>query len=218
MSKRLLLFGPPGVGKGTHSRRLAVEFGIPHIATGDMFREAISSGTPLGVRAGAHMTGGRLVPDDIAVAILEERLGNDDARNGFLLDGFPRTLPQAEALERRLAGEGTKVDAVVALEAPEDLLLVRLVDRMTCSSCAASYNRASRPPKVAGICDECQSPLLARSDDEAVTVRQRLAAYHAKTEPVLSFFGARGWPVRAVSSVGGLDEVYARVKRAVEAG
>jgi adenylate kinase len=210
------LFGPPGVGKGTHSRRLAVDFGIPHVATGDMFREAISAGTPLGLRAGAHMTGGSLVPDEIAVALLDERLAKDDAKNGFLLDGFPRTLPQAEALEGRLSAEGTRVDAVVALEAPEDLLIVRLVDRMTCSRCAASYNRASRPPRTPGVCDDCQSPLLARSDDEAVTVRQRLVAYHAKTEPVLSFFGARGWPVRAVSSVGALDEVYARVKSAVQ--
>jgi adenylate kinase len=181
-----------------------------------MFREAISAGTPLGLRAGVHMTGGSLVPDEIAVALLDERLAKADAQKGFLLDGFPRTLPQAVALEGRLSAEGTKVDAVVALEAPEDLLIVRLVDRMTCSHCAASYNRASRPPKTPGICDECQSPLLARSDDEAVTVRQRLAAYHAKTEPVLSFFGARGWPVRAVSSVGGLDEVYTRVKQSVE--
>jgi adenylate kinase len=181
-----------------------------------MFREAISAGTPLGLRAGAHMTGGSLVPDEIAVALLDERLAKDDAKNGFLLDGFPRTLPQAEALEGRLSAEGTRVDAVVALEAPEDLLIVRLVDRMTCSRCAASYNRASRPPRTPGVCDDCQSPLLARSDDEAVTVRQRLVAYHAKTEPVLSFFGARGWPVRAVSSVGALDEVYARVKSAVQ--
>src|SRR3954464_12305638 len=105
MSKRLLLFGPPGVGKGTHSRRLAVDFGIPHVATGDMFREAISAGTPLGLRAGAHMTGGSLVPDEIAVALLDERLAKDDAKNGFLLDGFPRTLPQAEALEGRLSAE-----------------------------------------------------------------------------------------------------------------
>ncbi len=218
MSKRLLLFGPPGVGKGTHSRRLAVDFGIPHVATGDMFREAISTGTALGVRAAAHMNGGRLVPDDIAVAILEERLGKADAQRGFLLDGFPRTVPQAERLERRLEAEGARVDAVVSLDAPEDLLVTRLCDRVTCSGCSASFNLASRPPKVAGRCDACGSELVARSDDEVVTVRQRLAAYHAKTEPVLAFFGGRGWPVRTVWSVGGLDEVYARVKQAAEAG
>jgi adenylate kinase len=182
-----------------------------------MFREAISAGTPLGVRAAAHMKGGQLVPDEIAVAILEERLAKDDARGGFLLDGFPRTVPQAQVLDRRLQAEGTPVDAVISLEAPEDLLVLRLVDRMTCSGCGASYNRASRQPRQPGVCDSCGASLVARSDDEAVTVRQRLAAYHQKTAPVLDFFAARGWPVRSVSSVGALDEVYARVRKAAGA-
>ena len=214
MAKRLLFFGPPGVGKGTHSRRLAVELGIPHVATGDMFRNAIEAGTPLGLRAAEHMTGGLLVPDEIAVAILEQRLSDGDARRGFLLDGFPRTLPQAEMLERRLAADGHALDAVVVLEAPEELLVGRLLDRMTCSACGASYNRSTRPPLEAGVCDTCQAPLVARNDDEVKTVRARLGAYHAKTEPVLNFFEGRGWPVHVVSSVGPFDEVYERVKRA----
>ena len=218
MSKRLLLFGPPGVGKGTHSRRLAVELGIPHVATGDMFRDAIQAGTALGQRAATHMNGGRLIPDEIAEAILDERLARPDARDGFLLDGFPRTVPQAEMLERRLAEEGTRLDAVVVLEAPEELLVGRLADRMTCTRCSASFNRVSRPPRVAGQCDSCQASLVARSDDEVTTVRARLAAYHAKTEPVLSFFEGRGWPVRVVDSVGELEEVYQRVQRAAAAG
>ncbi|HEY0712187.1 MAG TPA: adenylate kinase [Polyangia bacterium] len=216
MGKRLVLFGPPGVGKGTHSRRLAAELGIPHVATGDMFREAISAGTPLGLRAAQHMNGGRLVPDEIAVAILEDRLARQDARDGFLLDGFPRTLPQAEMLGRYLKDDGSKLDAVVVLEAPEELLVGRLVSRLTCSGCGASYNRISRPPQVAGVCDSCSSSLVARNDDETATVQTRLAAYHAKTEPVLSFFEGIGWPVRKVSSVGGLDEVYAGVKQAAQ--
>ncbi len=179
-----------------------------------MFREAITAGTELGLRAAEHMTGGDLVPDEIAVAILEQRLARPDARAGYLLDGFPRTLPQAEMLEERLAGEGTQLDAVVALEAPEDLLVGRLLERMTCSVCGASYNKTTRPPARPGTCDVCRGQLVARNDDEVATVRSRLSAYHAKTEPVLSFFEARGWPVHVVNSVGDFDEVYGRVKRA----
>jgi adenylate kinase len=193
---------------------LAAELGIPHVATGDMFRDAIATGSPLGRRAAEHMTGGQLVPDEIAVAILEERLARPDAERGYLLDGFPRTLPQAEMLEQRLVGEGAHLDAVVALEAPEELLVGRLLDRMTCASCGASYNKSTRPPARAGICDACQGDLVARNDDEVATVRARLAAYHAKTEPVLSFFGSRGWPVHVIDSVGDFDEVYGRVRSA----
>lgn len=217
MAKRLLLFGPPGVGKGTHSRRLALELGIPHVATGDMFRDAIASQTPLGRRAAAHMTGGNLVPDEIAVAILEERLSLPDAQAGFLLDGFPRTVRQAETLNEYLDAHGLDLDSVVVLEAPEDLLLNRLLDRLTCSGCGASYNRASKPPREAGRCDTCGAVLVARNDDEVKTVKARLAAYHAKTEPVLAFFASRGWPVHTISSVGAFDEVYDRVRTAVAA-
>jgi adenylate kinase len=181
-----------------------------------MFRDAIQAGTPLGLRAARHMNGGRLVPDEIAVAILEDRLARSDAREGFLLDGFPRTLPQAEMLERYLKDDQSQLDAVVVLEAPEDLLVGRLVSRLTCSGCGASYNRVSRPPQVANVCDVCSGSLVARNDDETATVQTRLAAYHAKTEPVLSFFEGIGWPVRKVSSVGGLDDVYGRVKRAAQ--
>jgi adenylate kinase len=179
-----------------------------------MFRDAIASGTELGLRAAEHMTGGDLVPDDIAVAILEQRLSRPDAEHGYLLDGFPRTVNQAEMLEERLAGEGTQLDAVVALEAPEELLVGRLLARMTCAVCGASYNKATRPPTRAGICDACEGELVARNDDEVATVRARLAAYHAKTEPVLTFFEGRGWPVHVIDSVGDFDEVYGRVKSA----
>lgn len=218
MSKRLLLFGPPGVGKGTHSRRLTSELGVPHIATGDMFREAISLATPMGLRAAEHMTGGQLVPDEIAIAILDERLARADARDGYLLDGFPRTVPQAEMLARRLSQEGRALDAVVALDAPEEVLVGRLLDRMTCSVCSASYNRVSRPPTTAGRCDVCGGALVARNDDEVATVRARLGAYQAKTKPVLNFFAGRGWPVKMVSGVGDFDQVYGRVRAAVLGG
>jgi adenylate kinase len=181
-----------------------------------MFRDAMAAGTPLGQRAAAHMTGGRLVPDEIAVAILEDRLARPDAQRGFLLDGFPRTVPQAEMLEGWLRGQGTQLDAILALEAPEDLLVMRLLDRMTCATCGASYNRTTRPPKQTGVCDACQGELVARNDDEVATVRARLEAYHAKTEPVLSFFEGQGWPVHVIDSVGDFGEVYGRVKRALD--
>jgi adenylate kinase len=214
MGKRLLLFGPPGVGKGTHSRRLAVDFGIPHIATGDIFRNAIQNQTPLGREAAEYMNRGALVPDATAVSMLKERLAQTDTADGYLLDGFPRTLPQAEVLEERLRDERTPIDGVLSLEAPEELLIQRVAGRMTCSACGASFNRFFRPTAVAGRCDSCQSPLSQRGDDYEATVRRRLSDYLTTTAPVLDFFRAKNWPVKAVWSVGGVDEVYDRIHAA----
>ena len=217
MGKRLLVFGPPGVGKGTHSRRLAVDLGIPHVAMGDLLRHAITGGTPLGRSAGELMSRGELVPDDVAVGILEERLQRPDATAGFLLDGFPRTQPQAEVLVERLTGPAEPGDAVLSLEAPEGLLVERLSGRETCSGCAAVFNRFLMPARVAGKCDACGQPLVQRVDDTEAAVLRRLGSHHAKTEPVLNYLsGPPGrWPVRTVSTVGAVEEVYERIREAV---
>ena len=217
MGKRLLVFGPPGVGKGTHSRRLAVDLGIPHVATGDLLRQAGGGNgrTQLGQQAGELMRRGELVPDTLAVAILEERLARPDAAAGFLLDGFPRTLPQAEVLVQRLTGAAAAGDAVLSLEAPEALLVERLSGRETCAGCAAVFNRFLRPASVEGVCDQCGGKLVQRVDDTREAALRRLASHHAKTEPVLTYLGAQGWPVRTVSTVGDVDQVYGRIREAV---
>jgi adenylate kinase len=215
MGKRLLLFGPPGVGKGTHARRLAEDLGVPHVASGDLFRAAIQRGTELGHKAVAFMIRGALVPDEVTVSLLEDRLGAEDTAQGYLLDGFPRTVAQAVSLERHLERTGTRVDAVLSLEAPEDVLVKRVAGRSTCTACGASFNVFSRPPAVAGVCDACGGVLRRRPDDDEDTVRHRLNDYMAKTEPVLDFFRQRKWPVRAIHSVGGVDEIYGRIREAV---
>jgi adenylate kinase len=226
MGKRLLLFGPPGVGKGTHSRRLAADVGVPHISTGDLFREAMQRGTDLGRRAAGFMNGGALVPDDVAVDALRERLARPDAAAGYLLDGFPRTVRQAQALESMMvtgvtasptaaASAGPGIDYVLALEAPEDVLVKRLAGRATCLACGVSFNTVSRAPAVAGRCDACGGTLHQRPDDVEATVRRRLTEYAAKTSPVLAYLRQQGWAVRTIESVGNVDEIYGRIRQAV---
>jgi adenylate kinase len=208
MPKRLLIFGPPAAGKGTHARRLASDLRIPHIATGDMLRLAISRRTPLGQQAERHISRGELVPDELVTELVGERL--ESAGEGFVLDGFPRTVPQAETL-----AELTPVDAVLSLDAPEDLLVARIAGRATCSSCSRVFHDLFRPPVKAGRCDECGGTLVRRPDDEPSAVRKRLAEYHVKTAPVLQFFAERAWPVRDVDAAGDEDDVYVRIREAV---
>ncbi len=217
MAKRLLLFGPPGVGKGTHSKRLAADLGVPHVATGDMFREAAGRKTAVGLEVGGYMDRGVLVPDALVLAILEDRLARRDTVDGYLLDGFPRTVPQAEALARLMTMAGTRLDRILSLEAPEDTLVKRIAGRFTCEGCQASYNRFYLAPKVAGVCDRCGGRLFQRRDDAEATVRQRLTEYLARTAPVLQFFKTQDWPLRSIVSLGVVDEIYGRIRQAVEA-
>jgi adenylate kinase len=212
MGSKLLVFGAPGVGKGTHARRLAADLGVPLIGTGDMLRAAIAQGTPLGFEAARHMNTGHLVPDELAVELLAERLAQPDAAGGYLLDGFPRTVPQAEALVTRLAPGAP--GGVLSLEAPEDVLVQRLAGRQTCASCGASYNRALRASRVPDRCDACGGTLVARPDDREETARHRLAVHEARTAPVLSYLGQHGWPIHRVSSVGDVEDVYGRIRSA----
>jgi adenylate kinase len=228
LRENLLLFGPPGVGKGTQAHRLASAFRIPHIATGDILRAAIQSHAPLGRRVAAFIDRGQLVPDDIMVEVVRDRLGRPDTASGFLLDGFPRTIPQAEQLPGLLPrpgaeheparGPGQDIDGVVVLEAPTEALVARIAGRRTCESCQASYHVTSRPPRVDGVCDRCGGVLIQRNDDAEATVRYRLGEYAAKTEPVLDHFRARGWPMRVIDAMGDIDQVFGRIYSAVLLG
>jgi adenylate kinase len=215
MSKRLLIFGPPAAGKGTHAKRLAGELRIPHIATGDMLRKAIEEGTRFGRHADEFIRRGQLVPDELVMALLQERLAKPDAAAGFLLDGFPRTISQARALDARMGEQDQDITAVLALDAPEEVLVKRISGRQICPACGGVFNRFYRPSKVEGRCDDCDGALTQRSDDGEAAVRQRLEQYRAKTAPVLAFFDAARWPVHVIESVGEVDEIYQRLRRAV---
>ena len=215
MSENLLLFGPPGVGKGTQAQRLCSVFQIQHIATGDMLRAAIQSYTPLGQRAKSFIDQGQLVPDELVLELLGQRLQHPDTQRGFLLDGFPRTVPQAEALDRMLTSYGKKLDRVIVLDAPEEELVKRIAGRRTCESCQASYHMIARPPRVPGFCDLCGGVLSQRSDDSEEIIRNRLREFAAKTRPVIDTFVARQWPVRTIDAAGNMDQIFGRIYAAI---
>jgi adenylate kinase len=215
LSENLLLFGPPGVGKGTQAQRLSSVFQIPHIATGDMLRTAIRSYTPLGKRAKEFIDQGQLVPDELVLELLGERLQQPDTARGFLLDGFPRTIPQAEALGRMLTSYGKKLDNVIVLDAPEEELVSRISGRRTCESCQASYHVTAKPPRAAGICDRCGGVLIQRSDDSESIIRNRLREFAAKTLPVAEWFDTQGYPVRRINADGNMDQIFGRIYAAV---
>lgn len=188
----ILFMGPPGAGKGTQAERIVEEFSIPHISTGDAFRLAMKQGTPIGLKAKEYIDQGLLVPDEITNGIVKERLAQDDCANGFLLDGFPRTIQQAEALDAMLQELGRSIDYVVNLSVDRDLLLARLTGRRICKTCGATYHVLFNPPKTEGICDKDGGELYQRSDDSEEKVGTRLDEYTSKTAPLLSFYGDKG--------------------------
>ncbi|MDA8336853.1 MAG: adenylate kinase [Peptococcaceae bacterium] len=188
----LLIMGPPGAGKGTQAEVLVKELKIPHISTGDMFRAAISEGTAMGKKAKEYMDQGRLVPDEVVVGMVKERLGKPDTGVGFLLDGFPRTLPQAGALDETLAALGIKLDAVINVAVPRERLMARLTGRRVCRNCGASYHVMFNPPQSEGICNACGGELYQRSDDNEVSVGNRLDVYEAQTRPLIDYYQAQG--------------------------
>jgi adenylate kinase len=203
---RIVFLGPPGAGKGTQAVTLAREFGIPHLSTGDLLRGAVAARTPLGLEADDHMRAGRLVPDDLVLKILEERLTRPDAKAGFLLDGFPRNLAQAETL-----GRLTPIDAVVSFDVDAPELVRRLSDRRVCPQCQSVYNLSSRPPKAPNRCDKDGATLLQRPDDRPEAVSIRLKVYAEQTAPLLEFYQRRGL-LRPVDARGGPEEVARRVR------
>lgn len=213
---RLVFLGPPGAGKGTQAVRLAEAEGIAHVSTGDMFRQAVRDGTPLGLEVKRYLDQGGLVPDAVTVALVRERLERPDCRRGFLLDGFPRTVAQAEALDRMLAELGMPLDCVLELEVPEEELVRRLSGRRVCSGCGANYNIYSHPPAVEGRCDRCGGALVQRSDDSEATVRQRLQVYRAQTSPLTDYYRRQGKLV-AVDGHRDPEAVAAAIRAAVRA-
>ncbi|HET7629009.1 MAG TPA: adenylate kinase [Bacillales bacterium] len=201
----LILMGLPGAGKGTQAEMITSEFGIPHISTGDMFRAAIKEETALGLKAKSFMDAGELVPDEVTVGIVKERLGKDDCKEGFLLDGFPRTIEQAEALEQILADDGRGLDYVLYIDVKEENLLKRLSGRRICQDCGATYHVIFNPPSAEGICDKCGGALYQREDDQKETVKNRLQVNNKQLQPLLDFYKKRG----LLHSVNGDREIKA---------
>ena len=214
MSVRVAFLGPPGAGKGTQARELAREWGIAHLATGDMLREAVAAGTPLGLEAKRYMDQGALVPDAVIVGAMAARLGKPDAVAGFILDGFARTIAQAEALERLLKDLDQRLDGVVFFEVSEPELLRRLTGRRVCRQCGATFHLISAPPKQAGVCDRCGGSLYQREDDSEQTVRNRLGVYARQTAPLLEHYQQRGL-LTTVPGEGAIDRIRRDLRRVV---
>jgi adenylate kinase len=213
---RLILLGPPGAGKGTQAARIKDRYRIPQLSTGEMLREAVAKGTEVGREAKSIMEAGNLVSDEIINRIVAERIDEPDCANGFILDGFPRTIPQAEALDRMLAERGLKLDAVVEIRVDNEALIQRIAGRFSCATCGAGYHDTFKPTKVAGVCDECGSTeFVRRKDDNAETVKSRLVAYEAQTAPLLPFYGAKGL-VRTVDGMAPIEDVTAAIRRALD--
>ncbi|MCX5083484.1 adenylate kinase [Streptomyces sp. NPDC056121] len=213
---RIVLVGPPGAGKGTQAAFLAKNLSIPHISTGDLFRANISQGTELGKQAKAFMDAGNLVPDEVTIGMAKDRMEQPDAVNGFLLDGFPRNVSQAEALDVALKADEVKLDAVLDLEVPEDEVVKRIAGRRICRKDSAHVFHVSyKQPKQEGVCDVCGGELYQREDDSEDTVRKRLEVYHTQTEPIIDYYRAQGL-VRTISALGKVDEVTARAMDALK--
>ena len=206
--------GPPGAGKGTQAKRLLDEFGIPQISTGDILRDAVRRGTELGKKAGPLMAAGKLVPDDVVVDLAIERLRQPDCGRGFVLDGFPRTIPQAEALDAALRREGKKLDGVISLQVPEETLVERISGRRSCPKDGSAYHVYQKPPRRAGRCDLCGSELVQREDDKPDKVRERLAVYAAQTAPLEAYYAKQGL-LRRISGVGSPEAIYAEIKKSL---
>lgn len=211
---RLIFVGPPAAGKGTQARRLAAEYSIPHISTGDILRAAVKAGTYLGREARRYMDRGKLVPDDVMIGIIRERLQREDCRRGFILDGFPRTLPQAEELTQLLDAMHKPVDFVVNMEVPVEEVLRRMSGRLTCQNCGTMFNLILNPPKVVGRCDCCGGSLIQRADDRVETVHERLVIYRQITTPLIQYYHDRGL-LRTVDGTGTIDNIAKRILEAV---
>ncbi len=208
----IIFLGAPGAGKGTQADRVADAYGIPTISTGNMIREALAKGTEMGLKAKAFIEAGQLVPDAVVIGIIQERLALADCANGFILDGFPRTIPQAEALEEM----GITIDKVVDIEVADDIITARMSGRRVCPKCGAPYHIESLKPQKEGICDKCGTELQQRKDDKPETVADRLKVYHEQTEPLKDFYAERG-TLKEVDGLGSVDEITKRVKDALEA-
>lgn len=211
----IVLFGPPGVGKGTQGVKLSAAFGIVHLAMGDLLRAAVAAQTELGLKAKAFMAAGKLVTDDLVIGLIEERIVADAAKDGFLLDGFPRNVAQAAALNEMLTKHSLELDHVVFMDASKEALLERLTGRLTCSACGFGFHRHYSPPKIEGQCDKCGGTLVQRADDTEEVISQRLEVYAEQTAPLLDFYGNEDMFCK-VNAEAGMDEVYTSLLEAVK--
>ncbi len=189
---KIIMLGAPGAGKGTQAHMIAEKYHLPHVSTGDIFRANIKNGTELGKEAKGYMDRGELVPDELTVRILLDRVAQEDCKNGYILDGFPRNIPQAEVLEKELENLGEKIDAAIDMEVPDESIIRRMSGRRACSSCGATYHIVNVPPKKEGICDVCGEALILRDDDKEETVQKRLDVYHEQTQPLIEFYTKKG--------------------------
>ncbi len=210
----LIFLGPPGAGKGTQAKKLVELLGIPQISTGDILREKKNEDSPLGKQIREIMAAGKLVPDEIVIEIVKERLAKPDCEKGFILDGFPRTVPQADALEKMLAEMGKKLDAVVYIYVPDEELIKRISGRRVCEKCGEEYHIVYKPPKVDGICDKCGGKLIQREDDKEEVVRKRIEVYNESTAPLIDYYEKKGL-LRKVDGTATMDEVFERIKSAL---
>ncbi len=213
---RLVILGPPGAGKGTQAERIIKKYNIPHISTGDIFRDNIKRETELGMTAKGYMDKGLLVPDEVVVKIVQDRLSEDDCKNGFLLDGFPRTVNQAVALDAELDKMGIKLDGVINIEADKDVLIERAIGRRVCPTCGATYHVKYNPPEEEGICDEDGSKLIQREDDVEETVATRIQVYLDQTMPLINYYGAQGLLLN-IDGTKTIDEIFDEIVKALEA-
>lgn len=207
---KLILLGAPGAGKGTQAEILSKKLGIPTISTGNILRAAIKNGTPVGLKAKAYVESGALVPDDVIIGIMAERLAECDCAKGYILDGMPRTIPQAEALE----AAGVGIDCALSIEIADETIIERMSGRRTCTSCGATYHVVSAPPKTEGVCDNCGAELTIRKDDAPETVKSRLEVYHKETEPLKAFYEARG-KLKSVENQPTIEATTAEIEKAL---
>lgn len=207
---KIIMLGAPGAGKGTQAKMIADKYGVPHISTGDIFRANIKNGTEFGMEAKKYMDQGLLVPDELTVKILLDRVAKDDCEKGYVLDGFPRNISQAEVLEEALANIGDKIDFAIDVDVPDENIVRRMSGRRACLSCGATYHIEHVPPKMEGICDRCGKELVLRDDDKAETVKKRLNVYHEQTQPLIEFYEKKG-VLKSVDGTVDMQDVFAAI-------
>ena len=207
---KIIMLGAPGAGKGTQAKMIADKYGVPHISTGDIFRANIKNGTELGMEAKKYMDKGLLVPEELTVRILLDRVAQDDCKNGYVLDGFPRTIPQAEVLDSELTKLGDHIDYAINVDVPDENIVKRMSGRRACLTCGATYHIEHVPPKKEGICDVCGSELVLRDDDKPETVKNRLNVYHEQTQPLIDFYTEKG-VLKTVDGTVPMEEVFAAI-------
>ena len=216
MSMNLILLGPPGCGKGTQAKLLMEKHSIPQISTGDILREAVKQETPMGVEAKNYMNAGKLVPDEVVIGIIQDRLKQSDCENGFILDGFPRTVVQAEALDSTLTAMQKKIEHALSITVDDEELLGRLTGRRTCRSCGAMFHVMFKPPKEEGVCDACSGELYQRDDDKEATIQNRLDVYDQQTAPLIDYYQAKGL-LRNIAGTGKIEEILEKIQAVLDA-